>query len=153
MTDQSNEAEERAYERGERAVARSILTHLRPYLSDAENSELSKDTMIHDTRAALSSLARDMGCDDYPTDLHPADIVEKYIGRRIRSMFIRKWYPVRENLPPANGTRFLASQGDHPDKNIYIVHWDGERWRTEDDSPINFTHWMPLADPPEKDPQ
>lgn len=34
-------------------------------------------------RVALRELSEELGCNDWPDDLHLADVVEKYIGRAI----------------------------------------------------------------------
>lgn len=92
------ETEERAYIQGERMVYRELMAlGLRGLQccvkingpgdqSEALALEVARLTWIlEDTRIALRDLSRDLGCADWPDDLHLADVVEKYVARAVEA--------------------------------------------------------------------
>jgi hypothetical protein len=131
---------------GERIVWRSILRECLVNLG-YEGTEAQHTKWISEREAAVSALRRvceDFGRNDWPPDLHLADVINKYLADVLYSNEPGGWIPVGERLPDKDGR--------------YLV-WDGAEVMTADywpDAGIDFsaghftvTHWQPLPERPE----
>ena len=72
---------EQDYIDGRRAALSSLFHHFARELDGPEGDHASALAQLSATRAALRSLSRELNCNNWPDNLHLADVVEKYIGR------------------------------------------------------------------------
>lgn len=77
-------ASEAAYAQGRKALARELMSLACRELGTKESQAA---TVLAETEAALHSLCEDLDI-EYPKDLHPADIIEKYLRRHIEDNMV-----------------------------------------------------------------
>ena len=75
---------EHAYMEGSRAVARSLLGLLALFL-DGDEKQVARLLIARDAaRAALRQICEEFGDNDWPDDLHLADVIDKHLARHLR---------------------------------------------------------------------
>ncbi len=75
---------EQGYQAGEAAAARAMLRAMAPYLpSHPDRKQLSWELERAEALAALRTVCRDHGDNEWPDNLHLADIIEKHLGRHL----------------------------------------------------------------------
>lgn len=79
-----DDAEEKAYIRGQRQAWTSILRQAMRELGYDETCDAARLVVqLEETRAALRDVCAEHGDNDWPDDLHLADVVEKHLGRHL----------------------------------------------------------------------
>jgi len=79
---------EQDYLNGRRSAMLSTLRHCLRELAteDVDLSEARAVAVLAETKLALRNVCKRHGCDDWPDDLHPADVLEKHLGRLLDSL-------------------------------------------------------------------
>lgn len=80
------DAEDRADQKwtaGNRAAWSRILTLAARELSGEERSLGAALSELEDARRALRELCDELGCNDWPDDLHIGDVIEKHLARHL----------------------------------------------------------------------
>lgn len=78
---------EQSYLEGQKAVYSSLLNECLRNLSNDQTASISIARLVSeraDAIAVLRDLCEEFGDNDWPDDLHLADIIEKHLGRALR---------------------------------------------------------------------
>lgn len=76
--------EERAYIEGGRAAWRSMLSRCLSELGYGdETRQAAAVAQLEEARAALRRVCEDHGDNDWPDELHLADVIEKHLARHL----------------------------------------------------------------------
>lgn len=80
--------EEKAYIQGSNRAWMTMLAQCMRELGDfAEHDQARAVAMRAETIAALRSICAEFGDNDWPDNLHPADVIEKHLARHLREDF------------------------------------------------------------------
>jgi len=80
------ESEERAYQMGRKAFARTILAEAVAELGHGPERDVESWRLERaDTVAMLRSLCETFGDNDWPDNLHLADVIDKHLGRHLHA--------------------------------------------------------------------